>query len=240
MTWTLSRKQLALVTAYAAFFPAATLVGKPVAELALFCSFPFLPVAYPLAAITAYPLAHIGFPGEVAWGIGTFLAIFLQVWVVTVSWQASRAKRKRMGAAAPTDRAAEPAPRWWWALIAGAWFVVLSQVAIWMMDITLIGPERPLHTFQTAPIISVSIGLAAFLAGAACWWASLHRKIPLLATAASFGLGTAVLTMLVNPYGWALLLPLPGFVYPVVLVSLFIVGGLAIKLVFVLCARVWP
>jgi hypothetical protein len=145
-----------------------------------------------------------------------------------------------MTAAASTN-AGEPAPRWWWALIAGAWFALLSQVAIWIMDITLLGSARPLNTFERAPILAASIALTAFVAGATCWWASFHRRLPLLATAASFGLGAAVLTLLVNPLGWALLFPFPpGFVYPPVLVSLFIVGGLAIKLVFLLCNRVWP
>ena len=145
-----------------------------------------------------------------------------------------------MTATALTNTPVEPIPRWWWAPIAGTWFTVLSQVAIWMMDMTLVGVGRALHTFETAPTISVSIGLTAFVAGATCWWASLHRKVRLVATAASFGLGTAILTLIVNPYGWALLLPPPGFVYPVVLVSLFVLGGLAIKLVFLVCARVWP
>ena len=95
VTWTLSRKQLAFVTAYAAFFPAATLIGKPVVEIALFCCFPFLPLAYPLAGLVSYPLNQIGLPTGVAWGVGTFVAIFFQVWVVAVSWQISRARRQR-------------------------------------------------------------------------------------------------------------------------------------------------
>ena len=136
--------------------------------------------------------------------------------------------------------AVEPEPRRWWVVIAGVWFAALSQLAIWIMDITLLGPARALYTFETTPIIATSIALTAFVAGATCWWASFHRRLRLLATAASFGLGTAVLTLLVNPFGWALLLPFPGFVFPVVLVSLFIVGGLAIKLVFLLCSKVWP
>ena len=131
-------------------------------------------------------------------------------------------------------------PPWWWVVIAGAWFTLLSQVAIWIMDITLVGPGSGLYTFETTPIIAVSVALTAFVAGATCWWAAFHRRVRFLATAASFGLGTAILTLLFNPFGWALLLPFPGFVYPVVLLSLFIVGGLAIKVIFLAYSRVWP
>jgi hypothetical protein len=130
-------------------------------------------------------------------------------------------------------------PRRWWILVAGAWFALLSQAAIWIMDITL-SPARSLHTFETAPLIPASIALTAFIAGAVCWWASVHRRFRLLATAASSGLGTAILTLLLNPFGWALLLPFPGFVYPLVLASLFIVGSLTLKLIFLLWGSVWP
>lgn len=108
------------------------------------------------------------------------------------------------------------------------------------MDITLLGPGRRLYTFETTPIIALSVAVTAFVAGATCWWVAFHRRVRFFATAASFGLGTAILTLLVNPFGWALLLPFPGFVYPVVLVSLFIVGGLALKVIFLVCSRARP
>lgn len=94
--WTLTRKQLVFVAAYAALFPISSLIGGTIGKVALWVSFPFLPLAYPIAGLIAYAFGLVGVPAEYAWAVGTFLAILLQAWLVAVSWKASRERKRNL------------------------------------------------------------------------------------------------------------------------------------------------
>ena len=129
---------------------------------------------------------------------------------------------------------AQQPPRRWWVLIAGVWFAVLSQVPILFTDQSV---------FDIAPTLAALIALTSFASGAICWWASFHRRFRFVGTAASFGVGTAMLSvlgLLLNPLGWGLLLPMRGFVFAPLFVTLLMAGGIVLRLAFLLSDTLWP
>jgi hypothetical protein len=130
-----------------------------------------------------------------------------------------------------------PTPRLWLTVVAGTWFALLSQGALWLVDAALL-PGAP-NKFTTGAAIAASMAATAFLAGAACWWVGFHRGSRFLGTGASVGLAAAILSLVVNPFAWVfsfasfLLLPFVHF-------ALFVLGGVGLELGFWFCTRVWP
>jgi hypothetical protein len=77
--WSLSKKQVMFIVGYSLVFPLTNTVGGVLAEIGIFLTIPFLPIAWMFGV---YFVSLTG--SESTYLIGAFLAVLLQVWVVFV------------------------------------------------------------------------------------------------------------------------------------------------------------
>ena len=136
--------------------------------------------------------------------------------------------------------AIHPPPRVWWAVVAGAWFALLSQAPLWLLDTTLFsGLVNAPGTYGTDPVYAGSVALATFVAGVACWRNAVRRIPRFLGTGTSLGLATSIMSLLINPYAW--LVSFASFLlFPIVFVALIVLGSIGLQFGFRFCMKVWP